>query len=61
MRSMPWPLEEARILFEYGLLFIQKGDQDQARERLKEALAIYRWLGARPYAMWVERTLEELS
>jgi adenylate cyclase len=57
-RSMPYPYAEARALHEYGVMFVQKGEQVAARERLEEALGIFRRLGA---AKDVERTETALA
>jgi tetratricopeptide (TPR) repeat protein len=54
--SMPYPHAEARILYEYGLLHVRKAEPERARERLAEALVIFRRLGARKD---VERTEQE--
>jgi tetratricopeptide (TPR) repeat protein len=56
--AMSYPYAEGRILYECGLLHLQRGEPGQARERLGEALAIFQCLGARPY---VERTEQELA
>jgi tetratricopeptide (TPR) repeat protein len=57
-RSMPYPYGEARMLHTYGLMHAQKGEPAPARERLEEALAIFRRLGARKD---IERTEQELA
>jgi tetratricopeptide (TPR) repeat protein len=51
--AMPYPYAEGRSLYEYGLLHVRRGEPEQARARLEEALAVFRQLGARPY---IERT-----
>jgi hypothetical protein len=45
-RAMPYPYAEGRIRYEDGLLHLQRGEPGPARERLAEALAIFRRLGA---------------
>ena len=55
---MPYPLGEARSLYEWGHLLTEQGELEQARVRLEEALAIFQRLGARPY---IERTEQALS
>jgi tetratricopeptide (TPR) repeat protein len=45
-RSMPYPYVEARTLWAVGLLHVQKGEPEPAREKLEAALAIFRRLGA---------------
>jgi adenylate cyclase len=57
-RSLPVPYAEARILYQQGLLDQQRGEPEQARERLKEALGIFRRLGA---VKDVERTEQALT
>jgi tetratricopeptide (TPR) repeat protein/transcriptional regulator with XRE-family HTH domain len=56
-RSMPYPYAEARALSEYGMLHAKKGEPQRARERLEEALMVFRRLGARPYITRMEQTL----
>jgi tetratricopeptide (TPR) repeat protein len=56
-RSMPYPYAEARLLTVEGERYVAQGETGLARERLEEALAIFRWLGARKD---VERTLQAL-
>lgn len=56
-RSMSYPYAEAQALYEWGLMHMQCGRPDQARERLREALAIFSRLGARPYVERIERAL----
>jgi tetratricopeptide (TPR) repeat protein len=46
-RSLPYPYGEARLLHVYGQMHAQKGEPGPARERLEDALAIFRRLGAR--------------
>jgi tetratricopeptide (TPR) repeat protein len=48
-------------LYDYGLMGIRLGDLQQARDRLQEALAIFRRLGARAYARRTEQTLAKLA
>jgi adenylate cyclase len=57
-RSMPCPYVEARILEQLGILQTQRGEPEQARARLEEALAIFRRLGAKKD---IERLVEMLS
>jgi tetratricopeptide (TPR) repeat protein/transcriptional regulator with XRE-family HTH domain len=61
VRSMPYPYAEARLLHVYGELHLQRGEPQQARERLDAALAIFRRLGARKDAERVEQALAMLS
>jgi tetratricopeptide (TPR) repeat protein len=57
-RSMPFPYAEARILVQMADVHKQRGEQEQAREQLEEALTIFRRLGARKD---IERTEEMLG
>jgi Flp pilus assembly protein TadD len=60
-RSMRDPYFEARILGQLGVLQQQRGELDQARERLREALAIFRRLGAKRDVEWTEQALATLD
>ncbi|PZR99009.1 MAG: hypothetical protein DLM70_16185, partial [Chloroflexi bacterium] len=57
-RSLPYPYVEGRILVEMAAVHRQRGESEGERERLQEALAIFRRLGARKD---VERVEEALS
>jgi tetratricopeptide (TPR) repeat protein len=46
VRSMPYPYGEARLLYQSGMMHLQRGERDTGRERLAEALAIFQRLGA---------------
>ena len=59
-RSMPYPFAEARALAEFGHLEAARGSPIAARERLEEALAIFRRLGAYPLGEQTERVLVQL-
>jgi tetratricopeptide (TPR) repeat protein len=56
-RSMPYPYEEACALYEYGLLDIAREEPAQGRERLQEAAAIFRRLGAQKDVERAEQAL----
>ena len=58
--SVPYPHAEGRALFERGRLHLGKGEQEQARERLEQALAIFQRLGAQPYIGRTEQALAAL-
>jgi tetratricopeptide (TPR) repeat protein len=60
-RSMPHPYAEARLLYVYGRLHVQKGEPDAAQERFEAALAIFARLGARTDGGQVEQALGQLS
>ncbi len=60
-RAMPYPYAEARALYVYGLMHQQKGEPEQARERLAAALTILNRLGEQLYAKHVERALVEVE
>jgi tetratricopeptide (TPR) repeat protein len=57
-RSMSFPYGRARALYHSGMMRLEKGEPEQATEQLREALATFQRLGARPY---VERTGQALS
>ena len=56
--QLPMPLERARTLFTYGTVLRRAKSKRVARERLEEALAIFKALGA---MAWVKRAESELS
>jgi hypothetical protein len=58
---MPYPYAEARLLHVYGEMHAQKGELEPARQRLEEALAIFRRLGAHKDAERMERALTGAS
>jgi tetratricopeptide (TPR) repeat protein len=60
-RSMQYPYVEARALCEHGLMYSQKGEQVQGRERLEEGLAIFQRLGARKDVERTEQALRQLQ
>jgi len=53
------PYAAGRTLYEYGTMLLRVGNSEVARGRLKEALTIFRRLGARPYVELTEHTLAE--
>ncbi len=57
---IPYPYGQARALHIYGLLHVEIGEPEQARERLEEALAILQRLGARRDSARVEQALSGL-
>jgi tetratricopeptide (TPR) repeat protein len=59
-RGMPYPYAEARLLHVSGALHAQKGEPEPAHQRLEEALAIFRRLGARKDVERVEQATAEL-
>jgi tetratricopeptide (TPR) repeat protein len=60
-RTIPRPYTEAKALFAYGSLHLQRGEPLEAHERLTAALAILDRLGERLYAQQVERALAQLE
>ena len=60
-RSMADPYVEARLLHVYGTMLATKGQPVPARQRLGEALAMLRRLGARKAAAQVERSIAALA
>jgi tetratricopeptide (TPR) repeat protein len=59
--GMPYPYAEGRILYEEGVLCVQRGKPERARERLAEAVAIFRRLAARPGLERAEHALRSLA
>jgi tetratricopeptide (TPR) repeat protein len=57
-QAMGYPYAGGRSLYEGSVMHVRRGEPEQAREWLEEALAIFRRLGTRPY---VERTERALS
>jgi tetratricopeptide (TPR) repeat protein len=60
--QLPW--DEARTLYERGLMYLargDKGDRDKAHEDLDEALAIFQKVGAKKDAEKVLRKKEMLG
>jgi tetratricopeptide (TPR) repeat protein len=60
-RSMADPYVEGRLLHVSGTMHARKGQPVPARQRLEEALAILRRLGARGAAVPVERSIAALA
>jgi tetratricopeptide (TPR) repeat protein/transcriptional regulator with XRE-family HTH domain len=58
--AMSYPYAEGRILYEYGLMHVERGEPEQARGWLEQALAIFRNLAARPYIERTEHALDDL-
>jgi tetratricopeptide (TPR) repeat protein len=59
-RGQKFRQEEGLALHELGLTLAARGDRDQARERLGEALRLFREMGAHAYADRTERALSEM-
>jgi tetratricopeptide (TPR) repeat protein len=60
-QAMHIPYNEDQTLYLYGLLYLQQGETQPARERLEAALAILHRLGERLYAEQVEQALAGLE
>jgi tetratricopeptide (TPR) repeat protein len=60
-RSMPYPFAEAQALAEYSRLEAKRDRPLAARERLEEAITIYRRLGAQPFVDQTQRALAQLA
>jgi tetratricopeptide (TPR) repeat protein len=60
-RGLPYPHAEARLLQVGAEMHAQRGEPGPARERLREARALFRRLGARRQAAQVEQALAVLS
>jgi tetratricopeptide (TPR) repeat protein len=52
--------EQACVLHEWGRLLKARGEREKARERLQEALSIFRRLGAQPHVECIEREARDL-
>jgi tetratricopeptide (TPR) repeat protein len=59
-RRQKYRQEEGMALHELGILLAARGDRDGARERLGEALRLFRDMGAHAYADRTERSLSAL-
>jgi tetratricopeptide (TPR) repeat protein len=57
-RSLPYPYAEARMLFEEGVMRMRRGQVEPGRDRLMEARAIFRRLGARRDIKLTEEQLQ---
>jgi DNA-binding CsgD family transcriptional regulator len=57
-RAVEQPFETARTLLAYGERLRRAGRRVDARRRLREALDVFEWLGARP---WAGRAAAELA
>jgi tetratricopeptide (TPR) repeat protein len=60
-RGTPYPYAEARLLHVSGALHLQKREPEPGRQRLEEALAILRRLGARRDAERVAQAVADLA
>jgi predicted ATPase/DNA-binding XRE family transcriptional regulator len=60
-RSMRFPYAEAKALFEFGQLHIQRDEPNRAHELFEQALAICVQLGERLYAEEIEQELSRLE
>jgi hypothetical protein len=52
---------EARVLHACGMHHMHQSRTKDARKHLEEALAVFRQLGARPYAARTERALAQIA
>jgi tetratricopeptide (TPR) repeat protein len=55
--NTPYPYAEGRLLHDFGVLHLKRGQTEQARQRLEAALAIFRRLGARKHIERAEQLL----
>jgi tetratricopeptide (TPR) repeat protein len=53
--------DEAKALFDYGLMLQAKGDMDGARGRLEQGLKLFERMGAKPAAERARRALEDID
>jgi tetratricopeptide (TPR) repeat protein len=56
-RHTPYPYAEGRLLHDYGVLHLKRGQTEHSRQRLEAALAIFRRLGARKHIERAEQLL----
>jgi tetratricopeptide (TPR) repeat protein len=56
-RTMPYPYQEARALYTYGMLAEHQEELEQTQQRLVSSLELFRQLGAAPDAARVEQSL----
>ncbi len=56
-RALPYPYAEARLWQVYGALHLQQGERGPGRARLREALVLFRQLGAHKDIAAVEQAL----
>jgi tetratricopeptide (TPR) repeat protein len=59
--SLPYPYAEALARYEWGRMELQRGQPEQARALLEEALVTFQQLGARPYVEWTEQALTVIA
>jgi tetratricopeptide (TPR) repeat protein len=59
-RAMSSPYDEAKTLYTHAMLHVQRGDLQQARARLQDALVVCTRLGERLYAERAEQMLGQL-
>jgi tetratricopeptide (TPR) repeat protein len=60
-KRLPYPYAEAHVLRELGMLHCEESDRRRARERLQEALSIFRGLGAWKEVEQTEQALTKLE
>jgi ATP/maltotriose-dependent transcriptional regulator MalT len=60
-RSLPYPFVEAQALVACGQLEAMRGSPGAARQRLEEALTIFRRLAAQPFVEQAERAMAQLA
>ena len=58
-RSVRYPYVEARVFYEWGLMYVGRPDAKQGRDRLEEAVEIFRGLGSRPYSELAQKAMAE--
>lgn len=60
-RSMAYPYAEARALYELGQALVCRGDAEPGRRHLRQALTLFRRLGAQPYVQNTQEILRTPS
>jgi tetratricopeptide (TPR) repeat protein len=61
MQLWPWSFSRVRLLYEYGVMLTRQGEPAVARQKLEQALTIFRRLEARPDVERTEQALAALS
>jgi DNA-binding SARP family transcriptional activator/Tfp pilus assembly protein PilF len=59
-QRLPYPYTHGRVLYHCGLMYAGRGQPDQARRYLQEALDVFQQLDARPYSDRAAQALADL-
>jgi DNA-binding SARP family transcriptional activator len=60
-QRLPYPYSHGRVLYHCALMYAGRGQPEQARGYLQEALDVFQQLGARPYGKRAEQALADLA